>query len=188
MALDGGTVLAALADGQIYGLDAGSGQLRWSKNLAPQLSTFKDIDAEIVVDADAYYVAGYFGVVQKLARGSKEALWSLEVGAGVAPLVWQDRVVIANLQGEMAAYDKKSAAPLWSNELSGNVLSEPVAIQNFIYVSSFAKKGFLLNPETGDVVQELSLPSGSLSRPLVHGDQLVVLGNAGGLAAFTWNP
>ena len=181
---DAGQLLAALGDGQLYGLDMNSGQVKWSKNFAPPLKTFKDIDADLVADADAYYVAGYFEQVQKVAKSTKATLWTLEVGAGVSPLLWQDKILVADLHGDLNLYSKTDGLLTWKTELAGSVLSSPVLFADHFFVTTHAGEVLVVEPSTGDVVQKLAIAGGAITKPLVIQDRVVVLSGSGVLTAF----
>lgn len=181
---DGQSVLAALADGQVYGLDPNTGLVKWAKNFAPPLKTFKDIDANIVSDDKAYYVAGYFGQVHKISKDRQTTFWTLDLGSGVEPLLWQDKIVIADLQGDLSSYNRENAQLEWKTENLGSVLGAPVLFQNWIFVTSHDGSVWIIDPKTGDVVQELKIAGGAISKPLVLEDQVVVLSGLGVLQSF----
>ncbi len=181
---DGNQLLAALADGQLYGLDMSTGQVKWSKNFAPPLKTFKDIDADLVTDTDAYYVAGYFEQVHKVAKATKATLWTVDVGAGVSPLLWQDKILVADLHGDLNLYNKTDGLLTWKTELAGPVLSTPVWYADHFFVTTHAGEVLVVDPATGDVVQNLAISGGAITKPLVVQDRVVVLSGSGVLTSF----
>lgn len=184
---DGQFLYVGLADGHLYKLSADNGKVLWDKNLSVSMSTFKDIDARVVIDGDALYVGGYFGRVYRLHKGSGNILWSSEVGTGVPVLLMEDLVVVSDQNGTVHALDKESGSLRWSNELDGAVLSAPVRFADHVFLTSLEQKAYVLDAATGNRVQRLSLTGGAITTPAVAGDDLVVLTSSGMLVSLKKN-
>lgn len=178
-----GNLYVGLADGRVYALSS-SGKVLWSKGYAPPLQTFKDIDAHLVFSGDSFFVAGYFGAVHRVNQRSKSVLWSTDVGAGVAPYVDDQQVLVADTRGGLSLYSRKDGFLRWSHELNKSILSQPVVIDEHFFVASFDQKAFVLEPTTGQVVQTMKLPEGSMNAPVVTEDRVILLTNSGRLVAL----
>lgn len=181
---EGGRLYVGLADGHLYGINAANGDIVWDRNLSIPLKSFKDIDANVVLEGDSLYVAGYFGALYRLDKRSGRVIWQADVASGVTPLVLDNVVVVADVDDTLIGLAKKTGKPQWSNELNGSVLSSPVAFQGRVFVSTFNGAAFLVEPGSGDQVQKIPLPSGSVNVPLVTGGQIVLLSNKASLYAL----
>lgn len=181
---DGQKLYVGLADGQLYALNAADGKILWSKNLAVPLKTFKDIDANVVIDGDSLYVGGYSNAFYRLNKATGAIIWSAELATGVSPVLMGSTIVISDNRGRVVALDKANGRQVWFNELNKSILSEPAVFNGKLFVSTYDKNAYLMNPENGDQVQKLSLSSGSLNAPLVVNDRIVVLTNDGKLMSL----
>ncbi|MCP5463932.1 MAG: PQQ-binding-like beta-propeller repeat protein [Deltaproteobacteria bacterium] len=181
---DGQSLYVGLADGNLYKLAKNNGKVLWDTKLTVPLQSFKDIDARVVVDGDSLYVGGYFGAFYRVRKTDGRVLWSAEVGTGVPALVLDDLVVVSSPDGVLYGLEKSSGDQLWMNELNESVTSTPVLVAGKIFVSSFNKKAYVLDPLTGQRLQSLSVGTGAITRPIVHNDQVYLLNNSARLMRF----
>lgn len=181
---DGGKLYVGLADGQLYALGAADGKILWSKNLAVPLKTFKDIDADALIDGDSLYVGGYSNAFYRLNKATGATLWSTDIATGVKPVILGDTVVVGDTRGRVTALDKASGRQIWFNDLNKSILSEPVPFEGKLFVTTYDKAAYLLDPDNGDQIQKLSLSAGSLNAPVVAGGHVVVLTNDGKLMSL----
>lgn len=171
-----GDLYVGLADGHVYRLDPMSGQILWSKNLTIPLRSFKDVDATVAIEGEDLYVGGYFGVFYKLNAKTGSIVWAAEIPTGNEALVLGDMVIVSDSDGRVHGLNKQTGSEVWFNELDGEVASDPVNVDGRVFVSTFKSNAYLLEPSTGRQVQKLSV-GGSMNRPLVTGDQVVLLTN-----------
>lgn len=177
---DGARLYLGLADGQVYALNAANGSVLWHQDLAVPLESFKDIDARVVIDGDALYVGGYSEAFYKLNKVTGAVLWHTDVATAVNPVLVADRVVVSDTRGRLVGLDPKSGKQIWFHELNKSVLSAPVVFDDKIFVTSFDKKAFVVDPKTGNQLQELNGVS-SINEPVVTSDHILVFNNDGGL-------
>lgn len=181
---DDGSLYVGLADGHLYRLSAGDGHILWEKNLSVPSRSFKDIDAKVVIEGDSLYVGGYFGAFYRLRKSSGEVVWSSDVATGVQAQVFQDVVVVSDIDGNLVGLSKSNGKQLWSNELNNSVLSAPVGFNGKIFVSTLAQDAYLLDPSTGNQVQKLGIAAGSINEPVTDGHQIYVLTSTSKLVAL----
>lgn len=178
-----GVFYIGLADGHLYAFTF-NGKKLWSKNLSVPLSTFKDIDASIVVSDDSLYVGGYFGAVYRLHKSSGRIIWKSEVATGVKPLILKDLVIISDNYGSLIALDKSNGKQKWSNELNNSILSAPVQFEDKIFVSSYDKDAFLVESKNGLQLQRIAIAPGSINQPINKNDVIYVFKSNGDLISL----
>jgi len=181
---DGESLFVGLADGHLYKLNSQNGTILWNKDLSTPLRTFKDIDAHVVVDGDSLYIGGYFGAMYRLNKSSGSIIWKNDVATGVTVLVLPEVVIASNTDGSLVGMNKSDGKQIWFNNLNGTVLSAPVIYNGKVFVSTFKKDAYLINPENGTQVQKIDVSNGALTKPAVDGNHIYILTNSGSLVAF----
>jgi outer membrane protein assembly factor BamB len=182
---DQSALYVGLADGCLYKLNSANGNTLWSKNLNIPLSTFKDVDASVVLSGNALYVGGYFGKFYKLSKSSGHTIWSTDVTTGVSALVLNDLVVVSDTKGAIHGLEKTTGKPLWFTELGTSVVSTPTIFQDMIFVTVFDKNAYLLDADSGHQIQKLNISKGSLNKPLVLDKRVLVYTNDAKLVLLT---
>ncbi|MFH1356453.1 MAG: PQQ-binding-like beta-propeller repeat protein [bacterium] len=174
-----------LADGLLYKLNSINGNTLWSKNLNVPLSTFKDIDASVVLSGDSIYVGGYFGKFYRLNKSNGNIVWSTDITTGVSALVLDALVVVSDTNGAVHGLEKTTGRPLWFTELGTSVVSTPTLFQDMIFVTVFDKNAYLLDAASGHQVQKLVVSKGSLNKPVVLDNKVLVYTNDAKLVLLT---
>lgn len=182
---ENGRVYVGLSDGGLYALNAANGAVLWNHSLSVPLTTFKDIDGAIALVQNDLLVGGYFGQLYRMGRDSGKIQWSTPVVSGVAPLVVAGVVVVSNhSDGSLDGFDFASGKKLWSNEANGSVLSAPVQLGAFVFVTSDEGEAYLFDPVTGQQKQHMNVSGGAITGPLSDGNAVYVLTNTANLVAF----
>ena len=142
------------------------------------------MDAGVVMVGGDLLASGWQGSMARLKRHSGQTIWQKDVQTGVRPLVMRDKVFAVDVNGRVNAFDFDSGLALWTQDIGEKILSAPVAFQEHVFVASYGGQGFFIDPESGDVVQRVSLRKGSFNTPVVHYNNLIVLNKAGELLVF----
>ncbi len=100
-----GEVLAVLAEGAVYGLDAGAGRLLWRQfvglptTIQPQWTSEETREALIICDQQR-------NLVMRVASGTGEVAWTATVGEPFfAPRITPDAVLVATASGQILRLD-----------------------------------------------------------------------------------
>ena len=117
------------------------------------------------------YVVDRSGRIMAFERNSGEKLWTVSTGdlSGLlsTPVVWQDRIVVASLDGPVRCFDRKTAKLLWERD---NLPSEcsPVVIDDVVYLATIKGELLALDPAVkGRTLNKAALPGRA------HGDMSV---------------
>jgi outer membrane protein assembly factor BamB len=183
---DGHSVFAGFSDGYLVALQADSGEVRWSRSLAAASEQFVDVDANPLVWRGKLFAASFSGGVYGLRPNDGEVLWHTSLD-GVSALT----------QGESNLYAVSSRAGLAAVSTDGNVLwrqglptagdlTAPVEVGPYLVFSGSREGLFVLERETGKLLQIFDPARGMCAAPMVdkEGRTLYVLANSGALYAI----
>src|SRR5690625_330746 len=116
--VEGNSVYAASASGQVSRLDLSSGRVQWSANLGTRLSAGVGTDGQVVA------VAAPDGTVIALDNQGKE-LWRSKASSevNIPPAVGSGVVVVRSSDYRVQAFDARSGEPLWNLQRPGPALA-----------------------------------------------------------------
>jgi outer membrane protein assembly factor BamB len=140
-----GIVVARSVDNRIVGIDAATGQKKWTVQRTAPALTLRTAPGMLVYNADVIVAqpAGKLGAFL-LATGAPR--WEVEVGSargatelervtdiGGMPVVFESDVCAVAYQGRVACYEAASGSPRWTRDLSSLV---GVAVdQRFVFAA-----------------------------------------------------
>jgi outer membrane protein assembly factor BamB len=197
-AVAGDLVVAASAGSRtLVGLDAATGQQRWS--LQRELDEF--VAAPSIADGTVYvttsvppegFAPGFQGSLLAVDAATGELRWEVAShgdGQGTAPAVHGDLVIAGSHGlGVVAAYHRDTGAPAWHYglEVSGGV-SSSILVSGDGYVVGGAQlddRIFILDATTGELVWDQPVGESVLSSPAYADGRLVVADSDGIVHAF----
>ncbi len=151
-------------DGSVIALRIIDGLRVWEHTVAEpegrsELERMADIDGEIAVGLDAVYAVSFKGRMASLSVGGGEPVWNREVASATGAALFRDRVLVADLDGNVWALDRNTGNALWRQDaLAHRWLSTPVVHGDYLLVGDL--DGYL---------HWLRLDSGELAGRLRHG-------------------
>jgi outer membrane protein assembly factor BamB len=154
--IDGGTIFAASAEGEVKAISRDRGKVIWDTELDTALS------GGVGVYGDALLLGSSDGSVLKLSVSSGELLWSTRLqGEVLAPPQGDGRVVVAQTyDGRLQGLDFDSGEKLWTYDSNVPVLtirgtSTPILNNNTVYAGFANGRVLALNAETGAIQWEV---------------------------------
>jgi len=143
----GGLVYASARSGDVYALDAVTGELVWG------FSSDDWIDASPAVSSSTVFVAGRDGRLYALDRLTGVLLWKAELGAPSAssPLYFSGRVYAgagAPVR-KLKVFDAATGSPLWEQQAAQPVDSAPSTDGGVVYFGSNDGRLYAQNAVTG---------------------------------------
>lgn len=137
-------------------------------------------------DGQAVFAAGREGRILRIDPNTGRELWRIETGrplsAGVG--VGEGLVLVGTAKGEVLAYKAADGQPVWTAQLSGEILTPPVTAGGVVAVRSNDGKVWLLDARDGRQrwVYTRALPALTLREPggLVLDGRAVYAGHPGG--------
>lgn len=143
----GGVVYAAARTGDLYALDARTGELLWN------FSSDDWIDASPAVSSSAVYAAGRDGRLYALDRFTGAQLWRAELGgpSSSSPLYYEGRVYagVSAPARKLKAFDASTGAALWEVQTAQPVDSAPSTDGAAVYFGSNDGRIYAMSPAAG---------------------------------------
>jgi outer membrane protein assembly factor BamB len=181
-AVHGGVVYAGYSDGFVAALEAGSGQVRWERLVAPP-GDYQDVDG-LELASDRLYVTAFSGSVLCLDRASGEVVWVFRA-AGAVRLVADRGLVVVVTGSTLYGLAAASGAPLWSAPLEGAPgTGQPVRAGPWVLVPTGQAGLRFVEAASGRTLRTLDPGTGISGTPALLGSRVYALSNAGDLLAL----
>lgn len=195
VAFDGGRIFAATGFGQLFALDAGSGQTAWAIDLeTPALSAPTVSGGRVFVITQSNTVYAYSvsdGTEQWRFRGVPATAGLL--GSGT-PAVSGNTVIVPYSSGEIVALNAETGEPRWADAvvtgarfqaLSGlrDLVASPVVAGGAVIATGVGGRTISVGLDSGDRLWETNV--GSVHTPIVAGDIIFLVDLEGRLMALS---
>jgi outer membrane protein assembly factor BamB len=165
-----GTVYFGSDDGNLYALDAASGQHVW---LFPTSSA---VQSSPTVQNDILYFGSHDDNFYALDAASGQRMWSFQTGGKVqsSPTVTRGVVYFGSHDDNFYALDAASGQRMWSFQTGGKVQSSPRVIKGIVYFSSWDGSLYALDAASGQHVWLFPTSSAVQSSPTVQSGMVFV--------------
>ncbi|MGJ7914182.1 outer membrane protein assembly factor BamB [Massilia sp. LXY-6] len=189
-----GVVVARSVDNRIVGIDAATGQKKWTVQRAAPPLTLRLAPGMVVHDRDVI-VAQPGGKLMSLILATGAPRWEVEVGVargatelervtdiGGYPAVFEDEVCAVSYQGRAGCWDLLNGSPRWTRDISseGGVAVD----QRFVFVADDKGAVYAYNRDTGTSAwKNDKLAFRRLSTPVSYG-RAVAVGDYQGYVHF----
>ena len=155
-----------------------------------ELDRLVDIDSAVRVVGDNVFAAGFQGRTAMLALDSGQIWWAHDMSSYRGLAVDAENLYVTQSDGVVVALRQRDGSELWRNDkLKRRGLSTPAVTSTAIAVADY--QGYLhwLDKGTGQLVARQRVAKFRVSNPPVAvQDTVVVLTDAGNLAAFRATP
>jgi len=191
--IDRGRILTAMADGTLVCIEAVSGEVLWSLDLAAEAATstregvvtLYDADATPVVSEGVAVAASIAGGMVGVDPETGSVLWTRPDLTHVTGLSASYGVVYASLAGGgLVALDPRDGSVHWRSRFGRGVQRDPVPHDDLLLVADSEAGLFVLSTADGRIKQRIDQREGFFARPALHGGYALILGNRGTLYAF----
>ena len=173
-AVANGVVYFGSDDGNVYALNASTGEQLWS--YTTEHGTYSNfVDSSPAVANGVVYVGSANGNLYALNANTGAKLWSFKtVNLGIAgnqvnssPAVLNGAVYFGSEDGNVYALNASTGAKLWSYSTGGDVDSSPAVANAMVYIGSDDQNVYALNANTGALVWKYSTGFTFYSSPAV---------------------
>ena len=154
-ALGGGLVFATfmgdqpnpcsrLPNGGIVALDAQTGKIQWSRNIAQSESS--PLFAHGIV-----YFGTTNGLVRALSARTGKDIWSFDTGGQVkgSPALVHGRIFIGDYGGSVFALNAHTGKEIWRSSGHGNFYAGPSVVNGRVYVGDLTRNVYAFSARTG---------------------------------------
>ena len=198
-AIDGNMVIVPYASGELFALRIDNGAVLWQDSVAnirkiQGVSLLTAISARPISDRGKIFAMGHADVLAAIDQRSGRRLWERDIGGIQSPWVAGDYLFAITNANEAVAIDAKTGRLLWVTQLrtwedeAGKkdrvVWAGPVLASNRLIVGSSLGQLVTLSPYTGEILGNTEVSDGISLPPVVAGDTLYVLTDAGDLIAY----
>src|SRR3984885_14813200 len=188
--------ISGFDNGKVMAVSLKTGDTLWDTALASphgrtELDRLVDIDSAVHVVGENVFAAGYQGRTAMLALDSGQQWWSHDMSSYRGLAVDADNLYVTQSDGSVVALRQRDGAEMWRNDkLKRRGLSAPVVTSTAIALADF--QGYLhwLDKNTGELVarERIAKKQRVSNPPAGEGDTVVVLTDAGTLAAYRATP
>ncbi|MBM4197559.1 MAG: outer membrane protein assembly factor BamB [Gammaproteobacteria bacterium] len=189
--VDGDLIICGFDNGRVAAYSAADGIVAWDVLVAPpsgrsEVQRLSDLNSSLQVVGNEVYAVAFQGRLAALARESGQAIWSVEFSsyAGLAADI--GNVYAAGDSGVIVAVERQNGTELWRvDSLAWRDLTAPTAFGSSVVAGDF--EGYLHFFQSATGTPQARVRAGSAritSAPLVVGETLYVLTDAGKLVAY----
>lgn len=192
--VDGDRIYVGYSSGEVFALAIANGKPLWNDNLTvvggrTELDLLQDVDADVVTDGRSavapqnrlVFAVNHQGRLVALSRETGMRLWSNDLSAIRRPLVWNDRLFVADVDGNMRALGVEDGLELWRGTISDGLLTAPVRYKDRIYVADNKGRLFSIDPTSGRVMGLDQLGDPVTADPVVVGQEMYIWTNKGSM-------
>ncbi|PZW50431.1 outer membrane protein assembly factor BamB [Humitalea rosea] len=174
-AIEGETVVAGFASGELTGLRATDGRVLWSEGLGGSgrggLSDFSGIRGLPVIHEDWVFASSLAGTTLALDLRSGRRIWERNLGSTETPAVAGDWLFLVSQTGDLVALGRGDGRVRWILPLDPAPAGEekdwqaasftaPILAGGRIIVPGSKGQALLVDPAAGVVTGQLRLPGG----------------------------
>ena len=189
-AVDGETVIAPFASGELTAFLAANGRRLWTDALSrsgrlTSLSAINDIAGRPAVDGGVVYAASHSGILAAVDMRSGQRVWSRAFASTQTPWVAGDVLYAVTVDGELAAIDRESGGVVWLKQLrrfedeedrKGRVAwTGPIMVGGKLVLANSLGEVVAVSPETGDVTAERDLHQPIFIPPIASGGNIYIV-------------
>jgi outer membrane protein assembly factor BamB len=203
VALYGGAIYAASANGSVQSVDTAKGKRRWDVDVDTEIS------GGVGVGGDMVLVGTLKGVVIALESGTGKEIWRSTVSSEVLapPAADWDVVVVQTLDGKIFGLDAQTGVRRWAHDSSMPLLTvrgtaPPVLADGVAYVALASGRVLAIRVDSGSILWDgrIANPQGQSEieraididgRPLISGSNIYAVtyqGKLGGLQLGNGRP
>lgn len=191
----GDLTLCGFDNGKVIAVNMNDGSLQWEAQVAPphgrtELERLVDVDSTPRVSGSDVYTVGFQGRVAMLALDTGQVWWSHDASSYRGIALDDDGLYIANSDGEVVALRRKTGAEIWRQKaLLHRGLSAVALTDNAVVTADYQGNVHWLDKATGGLAARM--PSGKVrvsNPPIVSGNMVIVINDAGHITAFRTSP
>lgn len=191
----GELTLCGFDNGKVIAVNMNDGSLQWEATVAPphgrtELERLVDVDSTPRVSGQDVFTVGFQGRVAMLALDTGQVWWSHDASSYRGIALDDDAVYIANAAGEVVALRRRTGAEVWRQKaLLHRGLSAVALTDNAVVTADYQGNVHWLDKATGELAARAQSGKVRVSNPpVVSGNMVVVINDAGHISAFRTTP
>ncbi|MBI3452965.1 MAG: PQQ-binding-like beta-propeller repeat protein [Rhodospirillales bacterium] len=198
-AAEGNVVIAAFSSGEVFALRADNGRLLWSDSLAGVLrsgavSSLADVRGLPVIDRGQVFAVSHGGRMIAIDLRSGNRIWDQTIGSLSTPWLAGDFIFMTTVESELIAMTRRDGRVRWVRSLQRFrdekarrdriIWTAPILAGGKLFLANSRGEGVMVSPQSGEILDRLSLPGGVSVPPVVANNTVYVLTDDGNLVAL----
>lgn len=190
VAIDGETVVAPFASGEVTALLAANGRRLWTDSLSrsgrlTSLSAINDIAGRPAIDGGIAYAASHSGVIAAIDVRSGQRVWARGFASTQTPFVSGDVLYAVSIDGALAAFSRATGGVHWMTQLrrfenererKGRVAwVGPVMMGGRLVLANSVGDVVAVTAETGQIVAQTKIGQPVFIPPIVANEQIYLV-------------
>lgn len=190
VAIEGDSVVAPFASGEVVALLAANGRRLWSDSLSrsgrlTSLSQINDIAGRPVIDGGAVYAASHSGVLAAIDLRSGQRIWARPFASTQTPWAAGDVLYAVSVDGELAAFDRRTGNIYWvqqlrryrdENDREGRIAwVGPVLIGGRLVLANSEGDVVAVSPASGETLATADVGQAVFIPPIAANDQIYIV-------------
>lgn len=199
VAVEGETVIAPFASGEVAALLGANGRRLWTDSLSrtgslTSLSAINDIAGRPVVDNGVVFAVSHSGVFAGIDLRSGQRGWARSFASTQTPWVAGEVIYAVSVDGELAAFDRQTGNVYWVQQLrryrdqddrQGRVAwTGPVMMGGRLILANSLGEVVAVSPENGQTVANADVGQPVYIPPVVANGMIYVVTNEARLVAL----
>lgn len=192
VALDGDTVIAPFASGEVVAFLAPNGRRLWADALSragalTSLSAINDIAGRPVVADGVAYAVSHSGVIAAIDVRTGQRVWSRAFASTQTPWVAGDVLYAVSVDGELTAFDRATGGVFWVSQLrryrnertrEGRLSwTGPIMVGGRLVLANSEGEVVAVTPQNGETIAEASVGEAVFVPLIAANDQIYVVTN-----------
>lgn len=199
VALDGDTVVAPFASGEVVALVSANGRRLWTDSLSrtgrlTSLSAINDIAGRPVIDNGVVYAASHSGVLAAIDLRTGQRLWARAFASTQTPWIAGDVLYAVSVDGELTAFDRATGGIYWvqqlrryrkENDRQGRVAwTGPIMVGSRLVLANSLGQVIAVSPENGQTVATADVRQPVFIPPVTANGQIYIVTDEARLVVF----
>lgn len=199
VAVDGDTVVAPFASGEVVALLAANGRRLWSDALSrsgalTSLSAINDIAGRPVVDNGMVFAVSHSGVLAAIDQRTGQRVWARAFASTQTPWIAGDVLYAVSVDGELAAFDRASGNVYWVRQLrryrnersrEGRISwTGPIMVGGRLVLANSLGEVIGVSPQNGETVATADAGGPVFVPPIVANGQIYIVTDEARLVVF----
>jgi outer membrane protein assembly factor BamB len=193
--LTGELALCGFDNGKVMAVNVLDGSVQWEATVSPphgrtELERLIDIDSAVDVVGQDVYAVGFQGRIAMLALDNGQVWWSHEASSYRGLGYDDDALYMSTADGDVVSMRRRTGAELWrQNALAHRHLSKVAISNDALVTADFQGYVHWLDKSTGALIARERAGKFRISTPpVVSGNMVYVINDAGGITAFKVQP
>lgn len=162
--------------GMLWGVSSRDGTPVWQRETGAEL-----VFRPIAGGEGPVYISTVQGKVMAVSPDDGRVDWQTTLDTPTTTTVYEDRLLLGQFSGLVAAYDRYTGAKLWEYQLNGPTTIPVRILDGKVVAITEEGNSVLLNPEDGEVIEEIQHLEEPPAEPDLDKPEFLASGPAAGL-------